>query len=89
MHDAAHPPLVRAQREANVGVDITGADAFKLLRAELEERVVVFARGTTQGGPPRPLAGTGLLDRIGEHHIFPTLPTALEGFHEWERTHPR
>jgi SulP family sulfate permease len=26
------------------------------------------------------LQRTGLADRIGKDHIFPTLPTALEGF---------
>ena len=26
----------------------------------------------------------GLLQRIGEHYVFPTLPTAVEGFRRWQ-----
>ena len=74
--------------EANVEVDITGADALELLRAELEQRGVVFALARLKVDLRDQLARTGLLDRIGEAYIFPTLPTALEGFHEWVRTHP-
>ena len=29
------------------------------------------------------LAPTGLLDRIGEEHIFPTLPTAVDAYRAW------
>jgi SulP family sulfate permease len=75
--------------EANVEVDITGADALEQLRAELEERGIVFALARLKQDLRDQLARTGLLDRIGEEHIFPTLPTALEGFHEWERLHPQ
>ena len=75
--------------EAIVEVDITGADALEALRAELEHRGIVFALARIKEDLRDQLARTGLLDRIGEDHIFPTLPTALEGFHEWERTHPR
>jgi SulP family sulfate permease len=75
--------------EANVEVDITGADALEQLRAELEERGIIFALARLKQDLRDQLARTGLLDRIGEEHIFPTLPTALEGFHEWERLHPQ
>ena len=75
--------------EANVEVDITGADALELLRAGLEERGIVFALARLKVDLRDQLAGTGLLDRIGENHIFPTLPTALEGFHDWERSQPK
>ena len=30
------------------------------------------------------LARTDLLERIGEDRIFPTLPTAVEAFREWD-----
>jgi SulP family sulfate permease len=74
--------------EANVEVDITGADALEQLRADLEQRGIVFALARLKQDLRDQLARTGLLERIGEDHIFLTLPTALEGFHEWERAHP-
>jgi SulP family sulfate permease len=74
--------------EANVEVDITAADALEQLRAELEERGIVFALARLKQDLRDQLARTGLLDRIGEANIFPTLPTAVDGFHEWERLHP-
>ena len=49
---------------------------------------MVFAMARLKVDLRDQLARTGLLDRIGEAYIFPTLPTALEGFHEWVRTHP-
>jgi sulfate permease, SulP family len=30
------------------------------------------------------LGPTGLLERIGEERIFPTLPTAVEAFQAWQ-----
>ncbi len=30
------------------------------------------------------LERTGLVQRIGEEHIFPTLPTAVAAFREWQ-----
>ena len=33
------------------------------------------------------LAPTGLLERIGEDHLFPTLPTAVEAYHQWCTEH--
>jgi SulP family sulfate permease len=74
--------------EANVEVDITGADALEQLRAELEKRGIVFALARLKQDLRDQLARTGLLDRVGEEHIFLTLPTALDGFRAWERTHP-
>jgi SulP family sulfate permease len=74
--------------EANVEIDITGADALEELRAELEQRGIVLALARLKQDLRDQLARTGLLDRIGESHIFATLPTALEGFHEWEQAQP-
>ena len=31
----------------------------------------------------RTLLPTGLLDRIGEEHLFPTLPTAVDAYRTW------
>jgi SulP family sulfate permease len=88
--DAA-PVLVRwflLNVEANVEIDVTGADAVESLRAELDRRGIVLALARLKQDLRDQLVPTGLLDRIGEEHIFPTLPTALEGFHEWERANP-
>lgn len=69
--------------EANVEVDITGADALESLRAELERRGIVLALARLKQNLRAQLAPTGLLTRIGEDHIFLTLHTAVEGFHAW------
>jgi SulP family sulfate permease len=74
--------------EANVDIDITAADALEELRVALRQRGIVFAFARLKWDLRDQLAGTGLLERIGEEHIFPTLPTALEGFREWELAHP-
>ena len=72
--------------EANVEVDITGADALESLRSELDRRGIVFALARLKQDLRDQLAGTGLLDRIGEDRIFLTLPTAVDGYHAWEGT---
>jgi SulP family sulfate permease len=74
--------------EANVDIDITAADALEELRAELDKRGIVFALARLKQDLRDKLERTPLLERIGEEHIFPTMPTALEGFREWQRAHP-
>lgn len=71
--------------EANVEVDVTGADALESLRSELQRRGIVFALTRLKKDLRGQLARTPLLDRIGEDHIFPTLPTAVEGYRDWEQ----
>ena len=61
-------------------VDLTGADALETLRAELAAEGVVLALARLKQDPRNVLQPSGVLERIGEEHIFPTLPTALEGF---------
>jgi SulP family sulfate permease len=75
--------------EANVEVDITGADALEMLRADLEQQGIVFALARLKQDLRDQLSRTGLLEQIGEDRIFLTLPTALDAFHEWARTHPQ
>ncbi len=70
--------------EANVDVDVTGADALEQLRAELARRDVVFALARLKRDLRDQLVPTGLLDRIGENRIFATLPTAVDAFRAWE-----
>ena len=83
---ASYPPPVRwflLNTEAIVEVDITGVDALEELRAELEGRGVVFALARIKQDLRNQLAPSGLLERIGEDRIFPTLPTAVEAYRSW------
>ena len=86
--DAATPPArwFVLNVEANVEIDVTGADAVESLRAELAQRGIVLALARLKQDLRDQLAPTGLLERIGEEHIFPTLPTAVEGYRAWEAT---
>jgi sulfate permease, SulP family len=68
--------------EANIEVDITAVDALEDLRAELAKRGIVFAMARVKQDLRDLLKPTGLLDRVGEDHVFPTLPTAVAAFRE-------
>jgi sulfate permease, SulP family len=68
--------------EANIEVDITAVDALEDLRADLTKRGVVFAVARLKQDLRDLLTPTGFLDRVGEDHIFPTLPTAVRAFTE-------
>jgi SulP family sulfate permease len=69
--------------EAIIEVDITAADALETLRAELAGAGIVLAFARIKQDLRAELAPTGLLERIGEEHLFPTLPTAVEAYHRW------
>ena len=73
--------------EAVVEVDITAADALETLRRELSERGVVFGLVRMKMDLRDELAPTGILERIGEQYLFPTLPTAVAAYRDWLRTH--
>jgi SulP family sulfate permease len=77
---AYDPEWVLLNFEAMGEVDLTGADALETLRAELEEQGIVVALARLKQDPRDVLQPSGVLDRIGAEHIFPTLPTALEAF---------
>ena len=66
--------------EANVEVDLTALDAVDQLRTELERRGIVFAMARVKQDLRDSLEAAGLLDKIGEDHIYPTLPTAVEAY---------
>jgi sulfate permease, SulP family len=66
--------------EANVEVDLTALDALDHLRAELGKREIVFAMARVKHDLRDALEAAGLLDKIGEDRIFPTLPTAVEAY---------
>ena len=69
--------------EANIEIDVTAADALEALRAELVEDGVVFALARLKQDLRDELAATGLLERVGEERIFPTLPTAVAAYEAW------
>ncbi|HKH51130.1 MAG TPA: sulfate permease [Mycobacterium sp.] len=66
--------------EANVEVDLTALDAVDQLRTELERRGIVFAMARVKQDLRVSLEAAGLLDKIGEDRIYPTLPTAVEAY---------
>jgi high affinity sulfate transporter 1 len=71
--------------EANIEVDITAVDALEDLRADLTKRGIVFAMARVKQDLRDQLGPSGLLDRVGEDHVFPTLPTAVQAFGERPR----
>jgi SulP family sulfate permease len=77
---AYDPRWVLLNTEAIGEVDFTGAHALETLRAELESRGVVLALARLKQEQREALEPSGLLDRIGAEHVFPTLPTALEAY---------
>ncbi|WP_418001615.1 SulP family inorganic anion transporter [Mycobacterium sp. PDNC021] len=66
--------------EANVEVDLTALDALDQLREDLAQRGIVFSIARVKQHLRDALAAAGLLARIGEDRIFPTLPTAVDAF---------
>jgi SulP family sulfate permease len=73
--------------EAIVDIDITAVDALVQVHTELLDRGVVFAIARMKQDLRSDLARTELLQRIGEDHLFPTLPTAVAAFREWQAEH--
>lgn len=69
--------------EANVDVDITALDALEDVRRELGERGIVLALARVKQELLADLRAHGLAQRLGEDHIYPTLPTALEAYEAW------
>ena len=56
------------------------------LRAELDRRGVVFAMARVKQDLLVRLEAAGLAERVGADRIFPTLPTAVEGYLTWYET---
>ena len=70
--------------EAVVEVDITATDVLEDVRRRLADRGIVLALARLKQDLRDVLAPTGLLDRIGEDHLFVTLPTAVDAFRAWQ-----
>jgi SulP family sulfate permease len=72
--------------EANVQVDLTSVDALGELLDELEERGIRLALARVKHDMHEQLDQAGLIDRIGEDHIFDTLPTAVVAYVDFYTT---
>jgi SulP family sulfate permease len=75
------PSWVVLSAEALGDVDLTAADALETLRAELAERGITLGLARAKQDMLDVLRPSGLLDRIGAGHVFPTLRAATEAFH--------
>jgi sulfate permease, SulP family len=69
--------------EANVEVDLTAIDTLEELRAKLDGQGIVFALARVKQDLRDDLVAAGFVDRVGEDLIFPTLPTAVQGYVAW------
>jgi hypothetical protein len=74
--------VVLVDAEANVDVDLTAIHALEELRETLSERGVAFALARVKSELRETLARAGFVDRIGEHLLFITLPTAVAAYNE-------
>jgi sulfate permease, SulP family len=73
--------------EANVDADYTAMEALTALHTELTRRGIVFAFARAKAELIVQLRAFGLIEKIGEEWIFPTLPTAVEAYREWAERH--
>lgn len=83
--DAADPPpeWFVLNAEANVEVDLTAVDTLDQLRQTLASRGITFAMARVKQDLRDDLAAAEFVEKVGEHHIFPTLPTAVAGYSAW------
>ncbi len=70
--------------EANVEIDSTGVAALERLADGCRARGVVLALARVKQDLAAVLERAGFLGRLGEDRVFPTLPTAREGFEAWQ-----
>jgi SulP family sulfate permease len=73
--------------EANVEVDFTALEAVDELRDQLMNRGIVFALARVKQDLLARLEAFGLASKIGEDLLFPTLPTAVDGYRSWAAKH--
>ncbi len=69
--------------EAMVEVDITGLDGLEAVRSTLADRGIVVALARVKQDLLDDLEAYGLVDSIGAHRLYPTLPTAVAGYEAW------
>ena len=69
--------------ESYVEVDSTAVDTLEQLRRELAARGVELALARVKQDLAVQLDRAGLLEKIGPDRMFPTLPTAVQGYRDW------
>ncbi|MGB3229648.1 MAG: sulfate permease [Mycobacterium sp.] len=86
---AAYPQPVEwfvLNAEANSEVDLTALDAVDRLRVDLARRGIRFGMARVKQDLRDALQAAGILDAIGDEHIYPTLPTAVAAFRQRDGT---
>jgi sulfate permease, SulP family len=73
--------------EANVEVDLTSVDALDGLREELRRRDIVLVLARVKQDLRNDLVASGFLDRVGQEHVFMTLPTAVAAYIRYYTDH--
>lgn len=83
--DAAETPVewFVLNAEANVELDVTGADVLEQLRGELANRGITVGMARVKQDLRSKLADAGLEERIGADRLFPTLPAAVAAYARW------
>lgn len=66
--------------EAMVEIDSTAAEVLVELQEQLSDRQITLALARVKQDLLSQLRRAGLVERIGEAHIFPTIPTAIAAF---------
>ncbi len=66
--------------EAISEIDSTAVDALEELRLDLEDQGVRMVLVRAKGELIHDLEPTGLVERIGPQHVYPTLPTLVEAY---------
>ena len=69
--------------EANSNIDLTSIDAIGELREELERRGTRLALARVKRDMYLELEKAGIIQSIGDDHVFETLPTAVHAFVEY------
>jgi SulP family sulfate permease len=66
--------------EANTEIDLTAIDALDDLRIFLTGRGITFAMARVKDDLRTDLESAGFLSKVGDHLIYPTLPTAVQAY---------
>lgn len=74
--------------ESNVEIDSTAVAALDELRHQMEERGILLALARVKQDLAVQLVRAGFMQKVGTERVFPTLPTALEGYRDWANQLP-
>jgi MFS superfamily sulfate permease-like transporter len=79
------PQWLLLNMEANVEVDITGLDGLERIRRHCADEGIIVALVRVKHDVLTDLRRHGVLGRIGEDRVYPTLPTAVQAFLDWQQ----